>query len=135
MTHRVLFVEDESLLRTIYQRQTQNQFEVDIVASADEALTAVGTKEYAVVVTDMSMPGMDGLTLAHAVRQVDSRTIIMILTAHSSWPEELAPPPELVFRVLNKPCPRNELLANLEEALALYQRSQANVDRESSTTA
>jgi DNA-binding NtrC family response regulator len=134
MTHRVLFVEDESLLRTIYQRQTQNQFEVDIVASADEALAAVATKEYAIVVTDMSMPGMDGLTLAHAIRQVNPHVVLMILTAHSSWPGELAPPPELIFRVLNKPCPRNELLSNLEQALALYRHSQG-VDHESSTLA
>jgi two-component system, NtrC family, response regulator AtoC len=135
MTHRILFVEDESLLRTIYQRQTQNQFEVDIVASAEEALVAVATNDYAVVITDMSMPGMDGLALAHAVRALNPRVVIMILTAHSSWPGELAPPAELVFKVLNKPCPRGELLANLDEALALYQRLQGGIDHESSTMA
>jgi CheY-like chemotaxis protein len=123
MSHRVLFVEDEELLRTIYHRQTQGRFDVDVVAGASEALAALAARSYAVVVTDLSMPGMGGLELVQAVRAADPHVVLMLLTADIE-PNPTTPGAELLFRVLVKPCPRNVLLATLEEGIAHYSAAQ-----------
>jgi CheY-like chemotaxis protein len=125
MNRRVLFVEDEALLRTVYHRQTQGRFEVDIVAGADEALAALATRSYAVIVTDLSMPGMDGLALALAIRQRDARAVLMLLTADIE-PSADAPGADLLFRVLTKPCPRNTLIESLETGITLYNAAFAD---------
>ncbi len=118
MNRRVLFVEDDALLRTIYRRQTQGIFEVDIVACPEEALAAIEAGDYAVIVSDLAMPGMDGLALARKARQIAPRAILIILSAHADW-QSGAPPEGLLFCVLDKPCPRDRLLATLEEAVVL----------------
>ncbi|HTU26629.1 MAG TPA: response regulator [Pirellulales bacterium] len=118
MNRRVLFVEDDALLRTIYRRQTQGLFDVEVVTSGEEALAAVGATDFAVIVSDLTMPGMDGLTLAHSVRQLAPRTVLIILSAHADERCQ-SPPKGLLHCVLDKPCPRERLLATLEEALAI----------------
>jgi DNA-binding NtrC family response regulator len=118
MNRRVLFVEDDALLRTIYRRQTQGIFDVEIVEDAEQALIAIESGDYAVIVSDLTMPGMDGLALAQLARQIAPRAILIILSAHADW-RFGAPPDGLLFRVLDKPCPRDRLLATLEEAIAL----------------
>lgn len=118
MNRRVLFVEDDALLRTIYRRQTQGMFDVEIAAGPEEALAAIEGGDFAVIVSDLAMPVMDGLALAVKARQIAPRAILIILSAHADW-QFNAPPKGLLFRVLDKPCPRDRLLATLEEAIAL----------------
>ena len=118
MNRRVLFVEDDALLRTIYRRQTQGIFDVEIAAGPEEALATIEGGDYAVIVSDLAMPGMDGLELARKARQIAPRAILIILSAHADW-QFGAPPEGLLFCVLDKPCPRDRLLATLEEAIVL----------------
>ncbi|HEX4144168.1 MAG TPA: response regulator [Pirellulales bacterium] len=118
MNRRVLFVDDDALLRTIYRRQTQGIFDVEIVESAEQALAAIEAGDFAVIVSDLAMPGMDGLALAHRARQIAPRAILIILSARADW-QFGAPPEGLLFCVLDKPCPRDRLLATLEEAIAI----------------
>jgi CheY-like chemotaxis protein len=118
MNRRVLFVEDDALLRTIYRRQTQGIFDVEIVAGPEEALAAIRDGDYAVIVSDLAMPGMDGLAVAQKARQIAPRAILIILSAHADW-QHGDPPDGLLFCVLTKPCPRERLLATLEEAIVL----------------
>jgi CheY-like chemotaxis protein len=118
MNRRILFVEDDALLRTIYRRQTQGLFDVEIAEGPEQALAAIEAGDYAVIVSDLAMPGMDGLTLARTARQIAPRAILIILSAHADW-QFGAPPEGLLHCVLDKPCPRDRLLATLEEAIAL----------------
>ncbi|MGO9776467.1 MAG: hypothetical protein ACLPM3_07795, partial [Terracidiphilus sp.] len=58
------------------------------------------------IVSDLAMPGMDGLALAQKARQIAPRAILIILSAHADW-QFGAPPDGLLFCVLDKPCPRD----------------------------
>jgi CheY-like chemotaxis protein len=122
MNRRILFVEDDALLRTIYRRQTQGIFESEVVEGSQQALAAIAEGEYAVIVSDLSMPGMDGLALVRLVRQINPRTVLIILSAHADGPLD-ASADGLLFRVLGKPCPRQQLLSTLEEAVTLWHAS------------
>jgi DNA-binding NtrC family response regulator len=122
MNRRVLFVEDDALLRTIYRRQTQGLFEVDVVEDPEQALAAIAAGDYAVIVSDLSMPGMDGLTLARRAHEIAPHAALIILSAHTAGQID-SESEGLLFGVLCKPCPRDRLLATLEQAAALANRA------------
>jgi CheY-like chemotaxis protein len=119
MNRRVLFVEDDALLRTIYRRQTQAAFDVDVVEGAEPALAAIAQADYAVIVTDLSMPGLDGIELARRARQLAPRSLLVVLSAHTDGKIEPADA-ELLLAILEKPCPRERLLSTLEEGVARH---------------
>jgi CheY-like chemotaxis protein len=124
MNRRILFVEDDALLRTIYRRQTEGIFDVNVVEGPEEALVAIAEHDYAVIVSDLSMPGMDGLTLTRRARQIAPRAVLIILSAHTDGQLDAASD-GLLFCVLNKPCPRDRLLTTLEDAVTLHHASTA----------
>ena len=64
---------------------------------------AVAARPYAVVVTDRSMPDMDGLELALAIRKIDAHAVLMLLTADAE-PVADKNGSALLFQVLTKPC-------------------------------
>ena len=62
MTERVLFVDDDSNILAGYRRQLRKRFDLHTAASGAEGLETLKAKgPFAVVVSDMNMPEMDGL--------------------------------------------------------------------------
>ena len=62
------------------------------VSGADEALGRFRPGRYRLVITDLAMPVMDGLELAHRLRALEPGLPIMIFSGHGPWTE---PPPSL----------------------------------------
>ena len=78
---RVLVVDDEPNVRALLKAWLQSSgYTVAVAASADEALRTLAVKPSAVAVTDLRMPGHDGLWLTHHVRQEFPETAIIIAT-------------------------------------------------------
>jgi DNA-binding NtrC family response regulator len=83
MKQRVLVVEDEDKLRRVMQLHLQSAgFEVDQAGSAEEGLRFADRAD--VVITDLKLPGMDGLHLISALRRQNSRTPVVMITAFGS---------------------------------------------------
>ena len=83
MKQRVLVVEDEDKLRRVIQLQLQSAgFEVDQSGSAEDALRFADRAD--LVITDLKLPGMDGLHLIAALRRQNSRTPVIVITAFGS---------------------------------------------------
>ena len=80
---RVLLVDDEEELR-ISASQTLELagFEVSALAGAEPALETVGYGFNGVVVTDIRMPGMDGMTLMGRIREIDPDIPVILVTGH-----------------------------------------------------
>ncbi len=117
--HRILLVDDDAdLLRLISVRLTANHYEVVAVNSAEEALVKLGTFRPHVIVTDLRMPGMDGMELFSRLQQKDLRLPVIMLTAHGTIPEAVAATQKGVFSYLVKPFDAQILLAHIEKALA-----------------
>ncbi len=88
---RVLIVEDDpSLARGIVAALVAAGYAVDRVDNGRDGLSAALEEDYALVVLDLGLPQMDGLTVLKALRQAGSTTPVMILTARDAIPDRVA---------------------------------------------
>jgi len=95
VTLRVMLVEDQSLIRMGIEMalSSQNETEIEIVSKAENGLLAV--QSYAserpdVVLMDMVMPVMDGLTATRKIKEIDRNAKIIFLTSNSAIEDILA---------------------------------------------
>ncbi len=87
----ILIVDDEERLRKALARSlSQENCQVLTAASGDEAVRILRKKKIDLVVTDLVMPGMDGLTLVKNIKSTDPSIKVIIITAYGtteSWQE------------------------------------------------
>ena len=84
---RVLVVDDEpnaAMVIAASMKRLGQEFLVETAHSGHEALAKAQQTQYAVLVTDYMMPGMNGLDLAQAVRQVSPGTKVVLVTAYDT---------------------------------------------------
>lgn len=119
MTSKVLFVDDDPNILAGYQRTLRRQFQIETVDSGQAALDLIdGGKSYAVIVSDMRMPGMDGATLLAEVKERYPSTARLMLSGHAEREAILRALP-VVHRFMVKPCDTNELRAAIDRACDL----------------
>jgi HD-like signal output (HDOD) protein len=121
MSKRILFVDDEpnaldGLRRTLHSMQTQ--WEMEFVASGDEALQTLALLPFDAVVTDMRMPGMTGAQLLDQVRDRFPHTIRIAISGESER-ESLVRSMGSAHQFLSKPCDAEKLKSVLEGTTAL----------------
>jgi FixJ family two-component response regulator len=130
MTDKVLFVDDEKDVLSGYQRLLHKDFAVTTAQSGQLGLTAL--KElgpYAVVISDMRMPGMSGAEFLSQVRQKAPETVRMLLTGHADLDSAIEAVNEgNIFRYLTKPCEKDALVRAIKTGMAQYR--SATVERE-----
>ena len=79
---RVLVVEDFDLLRdSLVKGLSEAGFAVDSAADGEEGLWMGQSNEYDVIVLDLMLPQLDGLTVLQRLREKNSATSVLILTA------------------------------------------------------
>ena len=116
--YKVLLVDDEvDLLRLWRLRLESKGYEVAVAKSGEEALATFTTFKPEVVLTDLRMPGIDGLALFEAVRRQNKAVPVIIITAHGSIPEAVEATRQGVFSFLTKPIEGADLLREVEKAL------------------
>jgi DNA-binding NtrC family response regulator len=115
---RILFVDDEPMILKSLAATLRKHFEVIAGNSGKEALEILAREPgFRVVVSDYRMPGMDGGVFLAEVRERFPETVRILLSGAGAE-NSLATAPELVFRFLPKPCPRQTLIEAIEAALA-----------------
>ncbi len=88
-TRTILIVDDEDRIRRALERSfCQENWQTRIAASGEEALGIVKQENVDLVITDLVMPGMDGMSLARNIKSTLSNTEVIILTAYGS-PESM----------------------------------------------
>lgn len=122
MNRRVLFVDDEPNVLRALQRTLADNFEVTTADSGATAERIMATDEpFAVVVSDMRMPVMDGATLLGRLREQYPDTSRILLTGHADIDATLqAVNQGNIFRFLVKPCPEDQLANALEAGIGQY---------------
>lgn len=114
---RILCVDDEPMVLKSLATMLRKHFEVVSDTRAADALLRLGHDAgVRVVISDYRMPGMDGTAFLTEVRERFPTITRMLLSGAGA--ESVADHSELVFRTLTKPCPRDTLIAAIEDALA-----------------
>ena len=80
----ILLVEDDQILRQLIASLLEGQgYQVVIATNGEEGLHKAEEKLFDYIITDISMPVMDGLTLLKNLRQKDIDTSVIVISAHS----------------------------------------------------
>ncbi|MDP2106424.1 MAG: sigma-54 dependent transcriptional regulator [Desulfobulbaceae bacterium] len=79
----ILLAEDDEIMRiTLYDRLKSHGWQVDQAADGKEALVLIRQKPYHVVVSDIRMPGMDGVRLMEQIKELTPMTDVILMTAY-----------------------------------------------------
>src|SRR5689334_13197992 len=120
MSSDILLVDDDpDLLKLISLRLTSAGYKVRTAESGETALAAIAVRRPAAVVTDLRMPGIDGLQLFDAINRQHAGIPVLILTAHGTIPDAVAATQRGVFGYLTKPFDSQELLQKVASAIKL----------------
>jgi len=118
---RVLLVDDEVAVLDSLRRLLRRDFDVSTAAGGAEALELLASETFAVVVSDMRMPLMDGAALLATIRERSPDTVRMLLTGQADTQSAISAINDgQIFRFLTKPCAADVLHKALEDAVALH---------------
>ena len=122
MTEKILFVDDEPHVLESIRRQLRKRFDLETAATGEEALRILKNDgPFAVIVSDMRMPGMNGVELLSTVKDTFPDTVRMMLTGNADQETAIeAVNNGQIFRFLNKPCPPALFITSLALALRQY---------------
>ncbi|MFA6288340.1 MAG: HD domain-containing phosphohydrolase [Opitutaceae bacterium] len=123
MNKKILFVDDDANLLAGFQRGLRKLYEFDTALGGEEGLAKIRENgPYAVIVADMTMPGMDGVVFLEKARALNPAGIRLMLTGNADQQTAVdALNRGEVFRFLTKPCPPEVLQPALDLALKQYE--------------
>jgi len=114
---KILLVDDEIVFTQNMSKLLSNRgYRVTSVNSGDNAIKALEKENFDVVVLDLKMPGMDGITTLKEIKKLDLFTETLILTGHGSIDTALEAIKMGAYDYLTKPCEIDELVAKIEGA-------------------
>lgn len=115
---RVLVVDDEASIRDLLSKTLAlAEYEVDTAADASTALDRVRGLDYDLLIADLKMPGMDGLTLIRQVKRIRSELPVIIITGFSTESSAIEAVNLGVAGYLTKPFRVPQVLAAAAKAL------------------
>jgi response regulator RpfG family c-di-GMP phosphodiesterase len=122
MSEKILFVDDEPVLLQGYHRLLRKEFEVTTAVGGAAALTMIQhLGPFAVVLSDMRMPGMNGIEFLFKVRTLAPDAVRIMLTGTSELQTAIDAVNEgNIFRFLSKPSNKEILVKTLTDALAQH---------------
>lgn len=122
MSDRILLVDDDSNVLDGYRRGLSREFLIETATGGDQALPLIEKEgPFAVIVSDMRMPGMSGTRLLSAVKSVAPDTVRIMLTGQADMETAIDAINEgSIFRFLRKPCTREAMAKTLTAALVQY---------------
>ena len=117
---KVAIVDDEKDMRmSISQWLSLSGYDTETFANAEEAFLAISPDYPGIVITDIRMPGMDGLTLLKKLMGSDSALPVMMITGHGDVPIAMQAMRLGAFDFLEKPFDPDNMTAIVRKATAL----------------
>jgi response regulator RpfG family c-di-GMP phosphodiesterase len=122
MSEKILLVDDDSNVLAGFRRSLSREFRVETAMGGQPALELASQNgPFAVVVSDMRMPGMDGIQLLSAIKAQSPDTVRIMLTGNADIETAINAINEgSIFRFLNKPCSKEVMAKTLTAALVQY---------------
>jgi response regulator RpfG family c-di-GMP phosphodiesterase len=119
---KVLLVDDEQSVLDGFHRQLRKKFSIETAISGHEGLEKIADNgPFAVIISDMRMPVMDGAAFLMEVRQKAPESVRMMLTGNSDQQTAVdAINRGAIFRFLTKPCSHEDLVGAIDAGIEQY---------------
>lgn len=114
---KILLVDDEDVfVRNMSKLLTARGYKVTTANSGDAAIRTLEEQSVDVIVLDLKMPGMDGLTTLKEIQKLGLFTQTLMLTGHGSIDSALEAVKLGAYDYLTKPCEIDDLVVKIEGA-------------------
>lgn len=122
MNEKILFVDDDPNILQGYQRALRKILRIDTALGGEEGLAAIAkTGPYAVIISDMRMPGMDGVQFLSKVKDIAPDSVRMMLTGNADMNTAIVAVNEgNIFRFMTKPCEPDVFVKALQDGIQQY---------------
>jgi DNA-binding NtrC family response regulator len=132
MKQKVLIVDDNPDVPRFLQRLIEAELPVETLSAggADAALRILEKGAVHCVLTDMKMPGMDGMELLHSIRQRNASLPVIIMTAYGAIETAVEAMKEGAYDFITKPFEEERLLHTVRRALEHQRLLERNEDLE-----
>ena len=115
---RILVVDDEEQMRDLLAKVLERKgYQVAVCGDGTEALAFLEKEPVDLVVTDVRMPGLDGMEALRAIKELNPETVVIIMTAFGSIDQAVQAVKEGAYDYINKPFKIDEMLLTIEKAL------------------
>ncbi len=120
---KILCVDDEPMILESLESVLRRKYSVFTAKSASEGLALIQQQgPFAVILSDMRMPGMDGAKFLAKAREIAPDTVRMLLTGYAEMSAAIGAVNEgQIFRFLTKPCPQVLLLSAMRDAVQQHE--------------
>jgi len=118
--HRILVVDDDERVLFVLRRALlafQNGYEIMAASDGHKALGRVKEVPFDLVITDLKMPGVDGIALTQAIRDLNSGTVVVWITAYGCAQVSDEATRLSVYECLEKPLRIDKIRRVVREAL------------------
>ena len=108
----ILVVDDEEIMRDVLETILSGAgYKVDLARTGEEALEAYGRKSYDVVLMDVSMPGIGGLTTLEELIKIDDEAVVLMITAYATFDTAISAWEKGATGIIRKPFQNEQILA------------------------
>ncbi len=126
---KVCIVDDEPLMRLSMQDALEGVgCEVMAAATGTEGLAVLGTRQFDIVITDLRLPGADGLTILKACKERSPTTEVILITAHGSVDTAVGAIKLGAYDYITKPFQMDELLLIVERVGKILRLRRENLE-------
>ena len=125
---RILVVDDETSMQEFLEILLRREgHDVVVCGSAGEAILALESDDFELVLSDIQMPGMTGLELLDHVKEASPHTLLVLITAYGTTESAVEAMKHGAYDYLTKPCAVDEIRLVVEKALEKCDLSSENV--------
>ena len=118
MQDKIIFVDDEKEAGMGFKRILHREkYEIEYCESGKKALTQISSDLSGVVITDIMMPEMDGLTLMNKIQEIDSELPVILITGKGNIPMAVKAIQDGAYDFIEKPFEREVLQKTISKAL------------------
>lgn len=126
--HTILIVDDEpNYLVVLSELLLDEGFETLTASNAQKGLDIAKETDLDLVITDMQMPGMDGLTFLQSLKELNPALPVIMITAFGEVEKAVKAMQSGAYNYLTKPFNNDELVANAKKSIDHYQLAKENL--------